>query len=118
MDRGGCSAGFELRNHAQGQRLESPVRPCTLGFSDPGLFFKLEELDGHCYGEGSFVPEQVRRNRAETRFLLTRSSDLILDRLDPAYCFRLGRDRITISLAASTCRGYSFPRPESFLSAL
>ena len=60
MDRGGCSAGFELRNQAQGQRMESLVRPCTLGFSDPGLFFKLEELDGHCYGEGSFVAEQVR----------------------------------------------------------
>jgi len=43
----------------QGQRLESLVRPRNLGFSDPGLFFKLEELDGRCYGEGSFVAEQV-----------------------------------------------------------
>src|SRR5207245_781859 len=91
--------------------------PALLDSRIRGCYSNLE-LDGHCYREGSLWWNMSGPNRAETRFLLTMSSDLILDHLAPAYCFRPGRDRITISLAASTCRGYSFPRPESFLSAL
>ena len=69
-------------------------------------------------GKGPLWRNRVGPNRAEIQSLPTKSTDLIVHCLDPAYCFRLGRDRITISLAASTCRGYSFPRPESLLSAL
>src|SRR5437899_5761106 len=92
--------------------------PALLDSRIQGCLSDLKNYTGIVMGKGPLCRNRFGPNRAETRFLLTRSSDLILDRPDPAYCFRLGRDRITISLAASTCRGYSFPRPESFLSAL
>src|SRR2546422_9571688 len=68
-------------------------------------------------GKGPLCRNRFGPNRAETRFLLTRSSDLILDHLDPAYCFRLAGSYYDLSRSFHLSRVF-LSSPGEFLVSL